>query len=64
VPQQKVLTTCIFNGIDISLANYADNILDINRTAFGIEENYGILDREYKRIGFGVQSPFRLPDKY
>ena len=46
VPQQKVLTTCIFNGIDVSLANYADDILDISRTAFGIEENFGILDRE------------------
>lgn len=51
MPQQKVLTTCIFNGIDVSLANYADDILDISRTAFGIEENFGILDREYKRIG-------------
>ena len=51
VPQQNDLTTRIFNGIDVSLANYADDIIDISRTAFGIEENFGILDREYKRIG-------------
>ena len=51
MPQQNVLTTCIFKGIDVSLANYADDILGVNRTAFGIEENFRILDREHKRIG-------------
>ena len=33
------------------LANYAEDILDISRTAFRIKENFWILDRKYNRIG-------------
>ena len=51
MPQQNVLTRCIFKGIDVSLANYADDIFDISRTEVGIEETFGILDRKYKLIG-------------
>ena len=35
MPQERVLTICISKNIS-SLANYADDILDISRTAFGI----------------------------
>ena len=38
VPQQNVLTTSIFIGIDVSLAKYADDILGTSRTAFGVEK--------------------------
>ena len=49
--QKKVVTSFIFRGLDLSLANYADDVLNLSRTYAGIEENIDILSYEYKQIG-------------
>ena len=41
----------IFKGLDFSLVNYADDVLNVSRTQAGIEENFRILSDEYNRIG-------------
>jgi exonuclease III len=49
--QKKVRTTFIYRGLDMSLLNYADDILNLSRTVSGIEENFDILCIEYRKIG-------------
>ena len=49
--QKKVQTSFIFRGLDLSLLNYADDVLNLSRTISDIEENFEILFPEYKKIG-------------
>ena len=49
--QKKVITSFIFRSLDLSFANYADDVLNLSRTYAGIEENFDILSYEYKQIG-------------
>ncbi|XP_065578592.1 uncharacterized protein LOC136039001 [Artemia franciscana] len=49
--QKKVQTSFIFRGLDSSLLNYADDVLNLSRTISGIEENFEILRPEYTKIG-------------
>ena len=43
--------TFIFKGIDVSLVNYAEDVLNVSRTQAGIEEKFRILSGEYNSIG-------------
>ena len=49
--RNKVVTSSIFRGLDLSLANYADDMLNLSKTYAGIEENFDIFSYEYKQIG-------------
>ena len=49
--QKKVVTSFIFIGLDLSLANYADDVLNLSRTYAGIEQNFDILSYQCKQIG-------------
>ena len=41
----------IFRGLDLSLLNYADDILNLSRTLALIEKNFASLSEEYNDIG-------------
>ena len=49
--QKKVDTSFIFRGLDLSLLNYADYILNLSRTIALIEKNFASLSEEYNDIG-------------
>ena len=40
--------TCVFRGVDISLANYAYNIMTVSRTQTRTEENFRRPSKEYE----------------
>ena len=57
LPQQKVLARCTFKCIDVLLANFADDILDICRTALELRkifefsiESINILVFDFMRV--------------
>lgn len=49
--QEPVQSTCIFRGLNVSLIDYADDILNASRTLIGIEETFRVLSKEYGNIG-------------
>ena len=57
IEAQKTVKTCfIFRGIDLSLVNYADDILNLSRSVSGIESNFRVLSNEYANIGLEFNS--------
>ena len=56
VPQESAKTCCIYLGIDVSLINYADDILNASRSVSRVEDNYNILSDEYAKIGLAFNT--------
>ena len=54
--QKYVKPSFIFRGVDITLLNYADDILNISRSLTRIEENFDILNEMYGGIGLSFNS--------
>ena len=49
--QAQVATSCVSKGIDVSLMAYADDLLNLNRSADRLSKNFDVLSREYNKIG-------------
>ena len=49
--QAEVATSCVSKGIDVSLMAYADDLLNLNRSADRLSKNFDVLSREYNKIG-------------
>ena len=54
--QNSVKISFIFRGMDLSLLNYTDDILNTSRCLSRIVENFGILSTAYKQIGFAFNT--------
>ena len=49
--QAQVATSCVSKGIDVSLITYADDLLNLNRSADRLSKNFDVLSRAYNKIG-------------
>ena len=48
--QSSAVTSCILEGIDVSLIAYAADIFNPSRTVQSFERNFAILSKEYAKI--------------
>ena len=48
--QSQAVSSCILEGIDVSLIAYADDVFNPSRTVLAFEKNFSILSREYSKI--------------
>ena len=55
-PQKKARISFVFKGLDLSILNYADDILNLSRTVSSVEENFSVLSREYAEIGLNFNA--------
>ena len=44
--QSHTVTSCIYRGIEVSVLNYAHDVLNISPSVLSIEENYNILSAD------------------
>ena len=60
--QARVATSCISKGIDVSLMTYADDLLNLNRSADRLSKNFDVLNREHNNVclSFNVSKPALL----
>ena len=56
IPQKKARLSFVFNGLDLSILNFADNILILSRTVSSAEENFSVLSREYAKISLNFNA--------
>ena len=54
--QKKARISLVFKGLDLSIFNYADDILNLSRTVLSVEENFSVLSREYAKIGLNFNA--------
>ena len=53
--QNDVEMRFVFRGIDISLLNYADDILNLSRSFGMIEKNFDVLSNPYSKINLSFK---------
>ena len=54
--QKPVKTSFLFRGMDLSMLNYADDILNTSRCLSRIKANFDILSTAYKQIGLSFNT--------
>ena len=55
-PRKKARISFVFKGLDLSILNYTDDILNLNRTVSSVEENFSVLSREYAEISLNFNA--------
>ena len=54
--QSYTISSCIYRGLDVSVLNYANDVINISRSVPPIEENFNILKVYYAKIGLSFNT--------